>query len=1000
VDAQPTPATADAAAEATNEAAPDALPAQGVPAATASGAARLAGLRGWIGAERGVVVGLVAAVLAGVGEALLFPEGTRVAGTALLAVAMIAAALAWRDLPDAPLLTLRAEGLRGLITWRSGLLVRLVGIGGAVGLAIEGIVAWLLHPDELFGLQGVFWLASMGLLLLSCARWYPATQTEADLGPPWTRVEALAFAGIITFSFVTHLAWLNEIPWRFHFDEAIAYTESMRFYKGPMISMFTTTWWNTSLPSMWFPFTAGLMRFAGPELVGVRLGVALIGALTVIPVYGLARLAWGRTAAIVAAFAVAASATYIHYSRVSIINITTPFWWALCFYFLLRGLRSRRPGDFVWAGLMAGTSMYTYYGTRLLPYLLLAFFGYLILFHYRASRERLGHYALVGVGFFVGFGPLIGYFIQHPDMWAGRGLSTFNIPPVIPSTWDALVKDWNILAPLVVQNFLSLSVVPGRDTVWYAPFFLPPEAVLVLLGAGVLLWRWRQPAAFLTLLWALSVILSGGTLLDSATIPNFAHWSPAFPAFFLALAVPVALWLGALRRTGVRRWVAGCAVVAVGFALIAGADTYAYLVTYPARVPADHSLEAVQGRYAASLPPNTIIRIVGNSWQNPYPDTLAMIAPEVPVTNFYNPSRALPLPGDPDHNLAFMFYNEREYLPVFQQYYPGGEVRDLRTPDNNLVAQSYFVPAARAMARYGVAARITSVSGVTLWQGQVPAVGALPAEPAFPYPITVSGSGLLYVRSGALSRFTLAGDAAMHNPTLWMLNSDTPFDTPIQLDYGWTPFQVTARLDRPGTLHFYQRRGDTPPSEVPQTSLWPSQPDAGLAVALNGNVLQQRVDPFIGSASWQPGPNAYLSGKLTPTEASTLLENVPLAPLGGGGNVIRWQGEVYADQTGTYLMEVTTGGRAQVLVNNILILNLCDPPPGNTQGIGSVRLTAGWNPMQVTFQSLGSGITLLWTRPNGVREIIPPSRLRHPADLSAAQPWPRVPGLITCANPP
>ena len=78
--------------------------------------------------------------------------------------------------------------------------------------------------------------------------------------------------------------------------------------------LFTTTWVGTSLPSLWFALSAGLMHFAGTGLGGVRLGVALVGALTVIPVYGLARLAWGRTAAGLAAFMVAISAVYIHYS--------------------------------------------------------------------------------------------------------------------------------------------------------------------------------------------------------------------------------------------------------------------------------------------------------------------------------------------------------------------------------------------------------------------------------------------------------------------------------------------------------------------------------------------------------------------------------------------------------------------------------------------------------------------------------------------------------------
>ena len=138
---------------------------------------------------------------------------------------------------------------------------------------------------------------------------------------------------------------------------------------------------------------------------------------------------------------------YIHYSRVSIINVSTAFAWLVCYYFLLRGLRSRRPGDFVWAGLAGGASMYTFYGARLLPYVLVAFVAYLLIFHWRAARERLGHLALLPVGFLAGFGPLLGYFLLHPEMWTSRALTKMNVPPEIPLTWDAVVRDWTSSPP-------------------------------------------------------------------------------------------------------------------------------------------------------------------------------------------------------------------------------------------------------------------------------------------------------------------------------------------------------------------------------------------------------------------------------------------------------------------------------------------------------------------------------------------------------------------------
>jgi hypothetical protein len=256
------------------------------------------------------------------------------------------------------------------------------------------------------------------------------------------------------------------------------------------------------------------------------------------------------------------------------------------------------------------------------------------------------------------------------------------------------------------------------------------------------------------------------------------------------------------------------------------------------------------------------------------------------------------------------------------------------------------------------------------------------------------------VHTGALIKLRLDGTPAPVQPSLWVLNSQHEFGTPIQFDFGWTPFSITTRLNSPGVLHLLMQQGDAAASEVPRSNLWASTLDAGLAATFGGGLVQQRVDPFIGAGAWVPVPNSYVPGPLAPTAARILLENTPLAPIGGSGNTIRWEGQVFSEKTGTYLLEVTTAGRAQVQVKNITVINLCDPPAGTLGGVGSIRLDAGWNPIRINFQSQGSGIKLLWTRPDGVREIIPPSRLRHNADATAAHPWPQMPTTINCATPP
>jgi 4-amino-4-deoxy-L-arabinose transferase-like glycosyltransferase len=951
-------------------------------------------------AIRGVWLGLLAAGTAAAGETFLFQPEQRATGSALLVGAAGLAALAWSGLREAPLLERRAapgpHRPRTSRVWG-----RLVGIGGALLLTWGSLLAWWADPRAIFGLQGGLWLLSMALLVAACARWYPADQRERDLGPPWTRQEAVLFGGILALSLFTHVAYLTEIPWRFHFDEIFAFQESLRFYRGPMISLFTTTWVDTGLPSLWFPATAGLMRIVGPGLDGVRAGVALCGALTVIPVYGLARLMAGRTAAAIAAFLVAVSMVYVHYSRISIINDTTAFMWAVCFYFLWRGFRSRRPGDFAWAGLSAGLSMYTFYGTRLLPYLLLVYIGYLAVFHFRAFRERLAHFALIPVGFVIGFGPLIAYFVQHPQMWWSRALDKLNVPLAIPTTWDGWVSDWNVLAPLMQLNFLSLSVEPSRDGFWFAPFLLPVEAGLLCLGIGVLVWRWRQPAAFLTLLWGGSVVFAGGTLIEASRIPGCVHWVPAFPAFYLALALPLALWLRALRRLDRRAWGAAAALIALGLAADGVANATAYLVTYPRQVRADQSLEAAQGRFLTAQSAHTRVRFVGNSWQSFNPTVAALLAPQVPASDFLNPSRELPLVGDPDHDLMFVFYNDHAfYLPLVADYYPGGVHGQIQTPDGTAVADTYQIAAAQAMSRHGARLTVTGMgTGGAVWQGSVAQVGMLPQDAPLIYPLTATWSAAFFAGAGGPLRLSLENPATV--PVgIWVAGAVVRFDTPLTVEAGWVPLVVQARFAQPGSLRVLAQTTGAP-TELDTAHLWPQAPNAGLTVTLSGSPPAHRIDPFLGAtllgATHEPDADG-IDSFLVQRDPDL----IPLAASRAVGRQMRWAGELYAT-AGTYKMELFSDAHALLWVDGQVAVNLCrnaPQPGGRPGGSGTVALTTGWHAVRVDFEATGvdNGLEWVWTRPDGVREVIPPWRLRYQADAPPGAPvaWPPTPVPVAC----
>ncbi len=982
---------------------------------TTSDSAEQAGQPASVWERRGLWLGLAALLVAAVGEYLLFAESSRGWGVGLLLAAVLAGVVAWsgaRSTP-VPFVSTGKGTVWWRIAWRRGLALRLAGITAAMSLSIGSIVAYMHDPFAIFGLQGLLWLVGIGLLLMSCAFWYPrrdslteteevATTEETEAAPAipatlaWTRSEIFVFAGLVALSLVTHLVLLDQLPWRLHFDEGFAYLEVMRYYRGPAISLFTTTWAGTGLPSLWFGIEGLLMHITGPSLAGVRLGVALAGALTVVPVFGLGRLLAGRIGAMLAAFAVAVSAVYVHYSRVSIINVTTGLAWAVCFYFLVKGLRSRRPGDFVWAGLAAGLSMYTYYGTRLLPYLLLVFLAYLLIFHFKASRERLGHFALVVVGFVAGFGPLIGYFMLNPQMWAGRGISQLNIPPGIPTSWDGIVADWNVLAPLLWKDFLGLGVIPGRDTVYYAPFLLPIEAAMLVIGAGVLVWRWRQPASFLVLLWGLGVILTGGILLDADSIPNFAHWTPAFPAFYLALALPLALWWNALVRLPGRRVRAvGSVLIVVLMALDLGANAYAYLVQYPPLVPADHSLEGAQGRYVESVPPGTHVRSVGYTWvwgnlDGPIDEMMA--SPGSLLSRFFNPSRELPVVEEPDHNMAFLFYNDMfDYLPLVQSYYPGGTTGELRAPDGELIADTYFVPPSVVASRYGVLATFAPINAGSgsEWSGQVPAVGTLPGGVPLSYPLTATWTGAFYLSDAVPVKLHVQG---ADNAGLWVQGGPVLPDTLLDLQPGWVHFSVSARLDRYVPIKLLLQEGDAPAAEIDSAHLWPTPLDQGLAVTANGpsSGPAHRIDPFLGAGLPLP---------VRGSDPDSDPEAQPLFAAGPGSTQIRWEGELNTTD-GLYKMEIRSDAAFHLTIDGASVIQMCAARQGNQIGDGQVHLKAGWHQVQIDYQVGGytDGMEWFWTRPDGVSEVVPPSALRIGPGIgtTTAVSWPVLPAPDPC----
>jgi hypothetical protein len=119
-----------------------------------------------------------------------------------------------------------------------------------------------------------------------------------------------------------------------------------------------------------------------------------------------------------------------------------------------------------------------------------------------------------------------------------------------------------------------------------------------------------------------------------------------------------------------------------------------------------------------------------------------------------------------------------------------------------------------------------------------------------------------------------------------------------------------------------------------------------------------------------------------------------------GSGLVSWAGEVQTE-AGEYQMELRTDARARLLIDDQVIIHACNAPPDTPPG-GKVRLSAGWHRVRIDFDPTDGrrGVEWVWRRPDGVREIVPPSRLRYRPDGTTESPinWPALPSAITCGS--
>jgi glycosyltransferase involved in cell wall biosynthesis/4-amino-4-deoxy-L-arabinose transferase-like glycosyltransferase len=357
---------------------------------------------------------------------------------------------------------------------------------------------------------------------------------------------------ILGFAAVLRLWNLSELPPEIHGDSAESGIQGLRILLGQIDDVFGfSPWYNTPLPAH-LPYTVSFGLF-GTTLFALRLPSAVIGTLSVIPLYFLIRGWLGPRAAQIATIFFALSHSAIHFSRIGLWNIQALFLELVAFAFLAAALRKGSAVLAAIAGIIAGLGFYTYTGGRLIMVVALAVLALQLMLGPR--RRWLPVAGFVVAGFAVAITPLLISYIEEPTvLGADRTGSVLALAEANRHHVSASAGESSTFGILRVHTVLTLRGFfnHGDRSGQYATDLAiasPTIAVLALVGVLIALARFRETGSRLVLLWTfLGLVLGSILIMDPPSSTRLIMVFPT-PFIFAALTLETTFrWMG--RRGG------------------------------------------------------------------------------------------------------------------------------------------------------------------------------------------------------------------------------------------------------------------------------------------------------------------------------------------------------------------------------------------------------------------------------------------------------------------
>lgn len=391
------------------------------------------------------------------------------------------------------------------------------------------------------------------------------------------RREALTVLAVLLVAAALRLYRLDDLPPGLWYDEAVNGVDALGVLRGERPIFFEGNQGREPLYVYAVALGFGLL---GPGPATIRLVSAAFGLATVAATYALAREAFGRRVALLAALVCAVTFWPIGLSRLGFRAVTLPLFEALAALFLFRAVRRDSLACYALSGLAGGLALYTYLASRAVPLWLGAMALAFALPSWRGRttlrRHATGVVILVAVAL-LAFAPLARFYLDHPREFLGRVEASSLSARAQTTAADGLETS----ALKTLGMFVWRGDPNPRHNLPGRPLFDPVLAVAFLLGVAVSLRRIARPEYALLFLWTLAM-LAPAVLATEA--PHFLRTTGILPAVLLFPALGLEALL--VRASGAKKpWLRRLAptAVALGVALSAVVTARDYFVDWAAR---------------------------------------------------------------------------------------------------------------------------------------------------------------------------------------------------------------------------------------------------------------------------------------------------------------------------------------------------------------------------------------------------------------------------------